>query len=81
MPVFSYEADVYFFKPENRDMVESFLACKRPDENFDDGLNVTELLMTAYMSAEQGKTISFPPSGLDTYVPSVAKGEWNPKNR
>ena len=37
--------------------------------------------MTAYMSAEQGKTISFPPSDLDTYVPSVAKGEWNPKNR
>ena len=81
MPVVSNEAEAYGYTAENRHMVESFLAGKRPDENFDDGLNVTELLMTAYMSAEQGKTISFPPSGLDTYVPSVAKGEWNPKNR
>ena len=81
MPVVSNEAEVYGYTAENRHMVESFLAGKRPDENFDDGLNVTELLMTAYMSAEQGKTISFPPSGLDTYVPSVAKGEWNPKNK
>ena len=81
MPVVSNEAEVYGYTAENRHMVESFLAGKRPDENFDDGLNVTELLMTAYMSAEQGKTISFPPPGLDTYVPSVAKGEWNPKNR
>ena len=81
MPVVSNEAEAYGYTAENRHMVESFLAGKRPDENFDDGLNVTELLMTAYMSAEQGKTISFPPSGLDTYVPSVAKGEWNPKNK
>ena len=81
MPVVSNEAEVYGYTAENRHMVESFLAGKRPDENFDDGLNVTELLMTAYMSAEQGRTISFPPSGLDTYVPSVAKGEWNPKNK
>jgi len=81
MPVVSNEAEVYGYTAENRHMVESFLAGKRPDENFDDGLSVTELLMTAYMSAEQGKTISFPPSDLDTYVPSVAKGEWNPKNR
>ncbi len=79
MPVVSNEAEVYGYTAENRHMVESFLAGKRPDENFDDGLNVTELLVTAYMSAEQGKTISFPPSDLDTYVPSVAKGEWNPK--
>ena len=81
MPVVSNEAEAYGYTAENRHMVESFLAGKRPDENFDDGLNVTELLMTAYMSAEQGKTISFPPSDLDTYVPSVAIGEWNPKNR
>ena len=81
MPVVSNEAEVYGYTAENRHMVESFLAGKRPDENFDDGLSVTELLMTAYMSAEQGKTITFPPSDLDTYVPSVAIGEWNPKNR
>ena len=61
MPVVSSEAEVYGYTAENRHMVESFLAGKRPEENFDDGLNVTELLMTAYMSAEQGKTVSFPP--------------------
>ena len=81
MPVVSIEAEVYGYTAENRHMVESFLAGKRPEENFDDGLNVTELLMTAYMSAEQGKTISFPPPNLDTFVRSVAKGEWNPKNK
>jgi len=81
MPVVSNEAEVYGYTAENRHMVESFLAGKRPEENFDDGLNVTELLMTAYMSAEQGKTISFPPPNLETFVPSVAKGEWNPKNK
>ena len=81
MPVVSNEAEAYGYTAENRHMVESFLAGKRPDENFDDGLNVTELLMTAYMSAEQGKTIAFPPADLDIYVPSVAKGEWNPKNK
>ncbi len=81
MPVISSEAEVYGYTAENRHMVESFLAGKRPEENFDDGLNVTELLMTAYMSAEQGKTVSFPPPDLETFVPSVAKGEWNPKNK
>ncbi|MBI66243.1 MAG: dehydrogenase [Candidatus Marinimicrobia bacterium] len=81
MPVVSNEAEVYGYAAENRHMVESFLSGKRPEENFDDGLNVTELLMTAYMSAEQGKTVSFPPPDLDSFVPSVAKGEWNPKNK
>ena len=81
MPVVSNEAEVYGYTAENRHMVESFLAGKRPDENFSDGLNVTELLMTAYMRAEAGKTIAFPPPGLDTFIPAVARGEWNPKSK
>ena len=81
MPVVSNEAEVYGYTSENRHMVESFLAGKRPDENFSDGLNVTELLMTAYMSAEAGKTIAFPPPGLDTFIPAVARGEWNPRSK
>ena len=79
MPVVSSEVDTYGYTAENRHMVESFLSGKRPDENFSDGLAVTELLMTAYMSAEQDKTIQFPPPGLEDFVPAVAKGEWNPK--
>jgi predicted dehydrogenase len=81
MPVVSNEAEVYGYTAENRHMVESFLAGKRPDENFSDGLNVTELLMTAYMSAEAGKTIAFPPPGLDAFIPAVARGEWNPRSK
>ena len=79
MPVVSSEAETYGYTAENRHMVESFLSGKRPQENFSDGLAVTELLMTAYMSAEQDKTIPFPPPGLDEFIPAVAKGEWNPK--
>jgi predicted dehydrogenase len=79
MPVVSNETDAYGYTAENRHMVQSFLTGNRPDENFNDGLNVTELLMTAYMSAEQDKTISFPPPDLDTFIPAVARGEWNPK--
>ena len=37
-----------------------------------------QLLMAAYMSAEEGSTLSFPPPGLDEFVPAVARGEWKP---
>ena len=35
---------------------------------------ITELLMTAYMSAEQERTLQFKPDRLETYVPLVAQG-------
>ena len=79
MPVVSNEAEAYGYTAENRHMVESFLAGKRPGENFDDGLDVTRLLMAAYMSAEQGKTIQLPNTAIETFIPAVARGEWNPK--
>jgi predicted dehydrogenase len=78
MPVVGNEQSTYGYESENRHMVQSFLAGERPRENFDDGLAVTELLMAAYMSAEQGRTIKFPPEDLESFVPAVAKGEWNP---
>ena len=79
MPVVSNEAEVYGYTAENRHMVESFLSGKRPEENFDDGLDVTRLLMAAYMSAERGKTIKLPNPEIDNFIPSVSTGEWNPK--
>jgi predicted dehydrogenase len=79
MPVVANEETEYGYSAENRHMVQSFLNGKRPSENFDDGLNVTELLMAAYMSAERGKTLVFPPPGLENFVPAVARGAWNPK--
>lgn len=78
MPVVSDEGAEYGYIGEDRHMVQSFLAGTRPSENFSDGVAVTELLMTAYMSAEQEKTIPFPPPDLATFVPAVAKGEWQP---
>ena len=79
MPVVGNEGGTYGYEWENRHMVQAFLAGERPRENFDDGVAVTELLMTAYMSAEQGKTVAFPPENLESFVPAVARGEWNPK--
>ena len=81
MPVVGNEESEYGYEAENRHMVRSFLEGKRPEEDFDDGLNVTELLMTAYMSAERDKTIPYPPPGLESFIPAVARGEWNPKTK
>jgi len=81
MPIVSNEAAEYGYEGENRHMVQSFLAGKRPEENFSDGLNVTELLMAAYKSAEEEKTIPFHLPDLETFIPAVARGEWNPKKR
>jgi predicted dehydrogenase len=78
MPVVSNEENTYGYDLENRHMVKSFIEGVRPSENFSDGFNVTQLLMTAYMSAEQGKTIPFPHPDLQTFIPLVAKGKWNP---
>ena len=79
MPVISNEAEVYGYTAENRHMVESFLSGKRPVENFDDGFEVTKLLMAAYMSAEQGRTVKLPCKEIETFIPAVAMGNWNPK--
>jgi len=76
MPVLGNEAAEYGYESQNRHFVECFLDGKQPAENFHDGLEVTELLMTAYMSAEQERTIAFKPEGLDSYVPLVAQGLW-----
>jgi predicted dehydrogenase len=81
MPVVSDEESEYGYEGENRYMVQHFLAGTRPGENFSDGLAVTQLLMAAYMSAEEEKTIPFKPELLEDYIPAVARGEWNPKKK
>ena len=78
MPVVGNEAAEYGYEAENRYFVRCFLDGKKPELTFDDGLEIVELLMTAYMSAEQGRTLEFRPPGLDTFVPAVAKGTWKP---
>ena len=77
MPVLGNEAAEYGYESQNRYFVQCFLDGRQPSENFHAGLEVTELLMTAYMSAEQERTIPFKPEGLDAFVPLVAQGKWN----
>jgi len=78
MPVVANEAAAYGYEAEDRHFVRVFLGKEEPLLTFDDGLDVVKMLMTAYQSAEQGKTLSFPPKGLDKFVPAVARGEWKP---
>jgi hypothetical protein len=42
------------------------------------GLNFTELLMAVDMSAEREKTIAFQAPDLESFVPAVICGEWDP---
>jgi predicted dehydrogenase len=79
MPVVADEGADYGYEGEDRYFVNCFLEGKQPEENFYDGLEVSELLMTAYMSAEQGRVIEFPPNDLDSFVPAVARGTWKPR--
>jgi predicted dehydrogenase len=78
MPVVANEAAAYGYENEDRHFVRVFLGKEKPKLTFDDGLEVVKILMTAYQSAEQGKTLAFPPKGLEKFVPAVARGEWKP---
>jgi predicted dehydrogenase len=79
MPVVANEASAYGYEAEDRHFVRAFLKDQTPALTFEDGLEVVKLLMTGYQSAEQGRTLDFPPAGLDTFVPSVARGAWKPR--
>jgi len=78
MPVVADEAVAYGYEAENRHFVRAFLGRTKPALTFDHGLEVVKLLMTAYRSAEAGRTMRFPAPGLDRFVPKVAKGTWRP---
>jgi predicted dehydrogenase len=78
MPVVPNEAAVYGYEAEDRHFVRAFLKNEKPVVTFKDGLEVVQLLMAGYLSAEQGRTIDFPPPGLETFIPTVAQGTWKP---
>ena len=77
MPVVPSEAVAYGYEAEDRHFVRCFLGKETPLLTLDDGLEVMQVLMTAYQSAEEGRTLDFPPAGLDAFVPAVARGTWN----
>ena len=78
MPVVPSEAAAYGYEGEDRHFVRYFLGKEKPRLTFDDGLEVVKMLMTAYQSAEEGTTLAFPPPGIESFVPAVAKGTWKP---
>jgi predicted dehydrogenase len=80
MPVVANEAAAYGYEAEDRHFVRVFLGKEQPKLTLHDGLEVVKILMTAYQSAEQGKTLAFPPRGLDKFVPAVARGDWKPSS-
>jgi hypothetical protein len=47
--------------------------------NFYAGLEVTALLMTAYRSAEEERTVPFDIDAVADFVPAVARGTWRPR--
>ena len=78
MPVVPNEPSVYGYEAENRHFVRAFLGKERPLLTFDDGVEVMDLLMTAYRSAEEGRALEFPQADITEFVPAVARGTWRP---
>jgi len=76
MPVVPAEPFVYGYESEDRHFVRAFLGLEEPRLTFADGLDVVTMLMTAYQSAEQGRTIAYPGENLDTYTSAVSRYEW-----
>jgi predicted dehydrogenase len=79
MPIVADEAVAYGYESEDRHFVRAFLGKEAPRLTLDDGHEVVKLLMAAYQSAEEGRTLAFPPEGLEHFVPAVAQGTWRPR--
>ena len=78
MPVVPQEYIAYGYTDEDRHFVRAFQGKEAPKLTVADGVEVVRMLMSAYQSAEQGKTLSYPPRGIDRFVPAVARGTWKP---
>lgn len=78
MPVVANEASAYGYEAENRHFARAFLGKEQPLLTLDDGLEVVQLLMTAYRSAEENRSLPFDPAAVEDFVPAVARGAWNP---
>ena len=76
MPVVPAEPVAYGYEAEDRHFARVFLGLEEPRLTFADGLDVVKMLMTAYQSAEQGRTIDYPGAHLDTFTSAVSRYEW-----
>jgi predicted dehydrogenase len=72
------EADLYGYTDENEDAARAFLNNKDAFLSWDYGLEITKLVMAAYMSAERKKTIDLTDPGtqqeLKTFIPQIQQG-------
>lgn len=73
MPVVPEEWAAYGYAAEDRHFVRYFLGKEEALLTFDDGLEVVKVLMTAYQSAEEGRTLDYPGRGLREFIPATAK--------
>jgi predicted dehydrogenase len=78
MPVVPDEAAAYGYEAEDRHFVRVFLGKEKPQLTFEDGIEVVRVLMAAYKSAEEGRTIDLDATNLDAFIPAVAQGTWRP---
>ena len=72
------EADLYGYTDENKDAATAFLAGKDGYLPWSYGLEITKLVMAAYLSAERGETIDLTDTAvqqeLETYIPLIQQG-------
>ncbi len=73
MPIVEDEAGTYGYIGENRHMVDCFRHGRTPIETFEDGVEVTKMVMALYKSAETGRVVCMPDETLETYVPLPAR--------
>jgi hypothetical protein len=74
LPLVADESHHYGYQEENRHMTAAFAQGRAPAETLDDGLLVTEMLMTCYLSAELGETPRFPSAASRTTYPTCSAG-------
>lgn len=72
------EPDLYGYTDENEDAAEAFLAGRDGFLSWSYGLEITKLVMAAYMSAEREKTVDLTDPAiqeeLETFVPLIQQG-------
>jgi len=78
MPVVTDEEIAYGYAHENRHMVQCFRNGEKPSSTFENGLDVIRVLMACYYSAEKGISVNPYELDLDSFIPQVAQGTWNP---
>ena len=78
MPVAPDETAYYGYVGENRHVVGCFRRGTAPELSFDDGLEVVRLMMAAYRACETSQAVDPRDPSLESFVPQVARGAWQP---